>query len=94
MTRLTILALCLVSTSCTIYVKDIIHGDPTVVPVEENYQEALNEGFTTEEAKRRALLFTNGTDETRAIKARRKEKEAKARDKPGRNFFSPLIFWD
>lgn len=94
MIRFTFLALCLATSSCSIYLKDLIYGDPTIPPVEENYQAALDEGFTEEEAKRRALLFTNGTDETRAIQARRDKKENEARDEPGRNFWTPLIFWN
>ena len=80
--------------SCAIYLKDAIHGDPTKRPVEENYLEAKAEGFTEEEAKRRALLVGNDTDETRAIKKRRRDKEREARRDSDAKWYEPLIFWD
>lgn len=79
--------------SCAFYVKDLIHGDPTARPVKENYLEAKAEGFTEQEAKRRALLVGNDTDETRAIKSKRKAKEDEAREDDD-NPLGFLIFWD
>jgi len=80
--------------SCAIYLKDAIHGNPTKRPVEENYLEAKAEGFTEEEAKRRALLVGNDTEETRAIKKRRRDKEREARRDSDLKWYEPLIFWD
>lgn len=80
--------------SCAIYLKDLIHGDPTKRPIEENYLEAKAEGLSEESARRRALLIGNDTEETRAIKKRRRAEEKEARRDSDVKWWEPLFFWN
>ena len=90
-------ALALSLCSCTIYLKDLIHGPPDEPSYDKSYRNALAEGLSPKEAHQRALFAGGEINNQTKQRRKREKKEKKELDRKfGRKSDSRLIDidWD
>jgi len=83
---------CFLSSSCTFYLKDAIHGRPYQRTYEDTYENARAEGLSHEEADRQAMLASGRYHRQEWGRRKAERKKERESSNSSRDWFD--LKWD